>query len=64
MRTHGVNLPVSYQAAIDRRFRPVTARPRPGQEGCGIGGYLERGMERIDDRTVAKRSPNLIDVFR
>jgi D-amino peptidase len=34
------------------------------QEGCSIGGYLERGMERIDARTVVKRSPDLIELFR
>jgi D-amino peptidase len=33
-------------------------------EGCGIGGYLERGMERTDARTVVKRGRDLIELFR
>jgi D-amino peptidase len=48
---------------------PVVTRP-PYEleirvlEGCGIGTYLERGMERIDARTVLKRSPDVIGLFR
>ena len=34
------------------------------QEGRSIGGYLERGMERLDSRTVIQRGPDLIALFR
>jgi D-amino peptidase len=34
------------------------------QEGRSLGGYLERGMERLDARTVVKRGTDLIALFQ
>jgi D-amino peptidase len=33
-------------------------------EGCSIEGYLRSGAEKIDDRTVVRRSRELLDLFR
>lgn len=33
------------------------------QEGCSIGGYLERGFERLDKRTVVMRRPDILSLF-
>jgi len=32
-------------------------------DGCSIEGYLQRGAEKIDDRTVVKRSENICELF-
>lgn len=32
-------------------------------DGCNIEGYLNRGAEKIDDRTVVKRSENICELF-
>src|SRR5262249_44498165 len=34
------------------------------QEGRSIDGYLERGMERLDARTVIKRGSDLMALFQ
>jgi len=32
-------------------------------EGVSVSGYIKRGAERIDERTVVKRSDNICDLF-
>jgi D-amino peptidase len=54
-----------------RRIRdipPFTIDPPYEQEirvleGCSIEGYLKRGAEKVDERTVVRRSENICELF-
>jgi D-amino peptidase len=51
-----------------RDIKPFTINPPYQQEirvleGCSIEGYLKRGAEKMDDRTVVKRGENICDLF-
>jgi D-aminopeptidase len=46
------------------RVEPPYALEIRVQEGQSIESYFKGGAEKLDDRTIVKRSHNLLDLFR